>query len=149
MVDKLLEGRKERVINTDGNNRGVVVNSFYSHGVFAEEKHVNLHFLFIKQYSNQQAGFMKNNIATFMQLLRDAGYTQDEIASKIGVSNPTINKFMSGKIVPSIQTLIKIADAFGVTTDAVLGREPAKVAENIKRPWERKKATCENSILMS
>jgi len=90
---------------------------------------------------------MKNNIATFLQKLHEAGFTQQEIADKIAVSVQTVNRFKSGKITPSIQTLCKIADAFGVTTDAVLGREAVTVQENIKRPWQRKKAVCEASSL--
>jgi transcriptional regulator with XRE-family HTH domain len=90
---------------------------------------------------------MKTNIGTFLQKLREAGYTLEEIASKIDVSTQTISKLLSGKMGPSVETLIRIAEAFSVTTDAVLGREPATVQENVKKPWQRMKATCETSSL--
>lgn len=92
---------------------------------------------------------MKTNISTFLQLLHEQGYTQKEIGEKIGISEPTVNKYAKGKKSPSIETLVKIAEAFSVTTDAVLGREPAAVSENVRKPWERKKAACENSVMMA
>ena len=90
---------------------------------------------------------MKNKITTFLQILSNAGYTQQEIADKIGVSVTTINRFMAGKISPSIDTLVNIADAFSVSTDAVLGREPAEITMNVKKQWERKKALCASTTI--
>ena len=92
---------------------------------------------------------MKTTISTFLQLLCEAGYTQEEIAEKIGVSGPTINRYLAGKINPTVETLCKIADAFSVSTDAVLGREPATIIKNVRKPWERKKASCNASTSMN
>lgn len=88
---------------------------------------------------------MKN----FLDELEKAGWTQAEIGEKVGVTATTINRYKLGKIEPSIKVVIKLADAFGVTLDAVMGREPATVQENQKKRWERKKASCKASINMT
>lgn len=76
-----------------------------------------------------------------------AGYTQDEIAVMCEKSNKTISQYYSGKCKPSIDVVIKLADAFGVTTDFVLGRSEGTIAENTKKRWQRKKAACSSSSL--
>ena len=47
--------------------------------------------------------------------------TQQEIADKIGVSRQNIGKWLSGNTTPDIVTLCKIASAYNVSTDYLLG----------------------------
>ena len=47
---------------------------------------------------------------------------QKELAEKLGYSQNTISQWESGKRSMDADTLARIADFFGVTTDAVLGR---------------------------
>lgn len=62
--------------------------------------------------------------------LREAkGIQQKELAIDLGVSQPTISDWESGRKVPSARSTQKLADYFGVTIDYLLGRD-----EEIVRP---------------
>lgn len=54
--------------------------------------------------------------------------TQKAAAEKIGVSRQNISKWISGATTPDVDTLCRIADAYGVTTDYLLGRTKAKTS---------------------
>jgi transcriptional regulator with XRE-family HTH domain len=82
----------------------------------------------------------------FLEELEKVGWTQAEIAERAGVTAATINRYKLGKIEPSIKVVIKLADEFGVSLDAVMGREKAVVQKNSKKRWERKKASCKTAI---
>ena len=51
------------------------------------------------------------------------GLTQSEVASALGVSSVVYSRYENGKRQPSIDTLIQMADIFGVTVDCLLGRQ--------------------------
>lgn len=75
----------------------------------------------------------------FKHLREKKGWTQDEVAEKLGVSRPTIAGYESeekGRI-PREETLHKIADLFGVSLDYLLGRTddptPVNEKDNISR----------------
>lgn len=55
----------------------------------------------------------------FTKLVGDE--TQQEIADRIGVSRQNIGKWLSGNTTPDIETLCKIAAAYNVSTDYLLG----------------------------
>ena len=69
----------------------------------------------------------KNRMET---LLKSKGMTQRELASKLGVSEVTVSRWMTdgtnGRN-PSIQTLQKIAEILETTTDSLLGQEGSNV----------------------
>ena len=52
---------------------------------------------------------MKNNVKIHRAI---TGYTQQDLAEKIGVSRQTINAIESGKYVPSTVLSLKIAQVF-------------------------------------
>lgn len=52
--------------------------------------------------------------------------TQDEFSEIIGVKLTTYQKYERDVISPTYETLIKIADFYGVTTDYLLGRNVEK-----------------------
>lgn len=55
--------------------------------------------------------------------LREAkGIQQKELAIDIGVSQPTVSDWESGRKVPSAKSTQKLADYFGVSVDYLLGR---------------------------
>ena len=58
-------------------------------------------------------------------LRKQKGLTQGEISEILGVKLSTYQKYERDVIYPSYDTLLKIADFYGVTTDYLLGREPA------------------------
>jgi DNA-binding XRE family transcriptional regulator len=48
------------------------------------------------------------------------GYSQVQLAEKIGMKQPNICEFEAGKRKPNIDTLVRLADALGTTADVVL-----------------------------
>ncbi|WP_339389438.1 helix-turn-helix domain-containing protein [Nitrosomonas sp. Nm33] len=57
---------------------------------------------------------------SFRALRLRAGYSQKQLAQKIGMSQPNICELESGKRKPSSDTLLRLAKALGTTTDIVL-----------------------------
>lgn len=48
------------------------------------------------------------------------GYSQEEIAEKIGISRQAYAKWESGKTVPDIEKCILLAEVYGVTIDSLV-----------------------------
>lgn len=61
-------------------------------------------------------------IKRLTELLEENNITQLELAHKIGVTNVTISRYLSGERSPRIEILSKIAEYFSVSTDYLLGR---------------------------
>lgn len=57
------------------------------------------------------------------------GLTQDQLAEKLGVTAQAVSKWENDQSCPDITMLPKLAEIFGVTTDALLGRETEVVHE--------------------
>lgn len=53
---------------------------------------------------------------------KDSKYTQEYVANLINVARSTYTAYEAGTKQPPMETVIKIADLFGVTTDYLLGR---------------------------
>ena len=67
------------------------------------------------------------SIAENIARLRKArGMTQEALAEVIGVASQTISKWETGTTWPDVALLPVIADVFGVTIDALYGREDAQ-----------------------
>lgn len=62
----------------------------------------------------------------FAQILRDLrtqqGWTQPQLAQRLGVSRSTVSMYERGEREPDFAMLRRIADLFGVDTDQLLGR---------------------------
>lgn len=78
----------------------------------------------------------KTNIGEFIAALRkSSGYTQQEVADRLGVSNKTVSSWETGASCPDISMLPAIAELFGVTCDELLrgeripADEPPQIAE--------------------
>lgn len=69
------------------------------------------------------------NIADRIQFLRkQKGYSQEELADKMGVSRQAVSKWESEQSVPDLEKIIVMSELFEVTTDYLLkGIEPASV----------------------
>lgn len=50
-----------------------------------------------------------------------AGLSQEALAAKVGVSRQAVSKWEVGDSVPELDKLVALAQAFGVTTDELLG----------------------------
>jgi len=58
------------------------------------------------------------------ELRKKTGWSQQKLAEKAGLSYNVITKIEQGAAKnPNIQTMIKLADAFGISIDELLGRE--------------------------
>ncbi len=51
------------------------------------------------------------------------GFTQVELAHRLGVSKQSVSNWENNNIQPSIELLERLADLFCVTTDCLLGRD--------------------------
>ena len=66
---------------------------------------------------------------------KELGMTQEKLANQLGVTNQAVSKWELDQSCPDVQLLPQLADLFGVTLDALFGREqPAPVIEQL--PWE-------------
>ena len=53
-----------------------------------------------------------------LQLLRKQnGYSQEQLADKIGIARQTISKCENGQAIPELNGLILLSDLYGVTID--------------------------------
>ncbi len=66
------------------------------------------------------------NIENLKRARENAGLTQTQAAQKIGVSDGTYKNYEQGKREPNGDKIVTIANAFGITTDYLLGRPDAK-----------------------
>lgn len=61
---------------------------------------------------------------------KNAGLTQDELASQLGISRQSITLYEKGARVPDIEVLRKFADFFDVTADYLLGITDNRTSES-------------------
>ena len=54
---------------------------------------------------------------------KQAGYTQEQLAERIGVSRAAIARYEAGEIEPSLKVLLLLAETLSVSTDSLLGRK--------------------------
>ena len=67
---------------------------------------------------------MKQSIGEFLATLRRAhGYTQQEVADRLSVSNRTVSAWERGAAMPDILLLPALAELYGVTADEILAGE--------------------------
>lgn len=58
---------------------------------------------------------------------------QKDVAALLGIDRTTYVKYESGASEPNYETLLKLAEIFGVSTDYILGRDekkPAPISES-------------------
>ena len=56
----------------------------------------------------------------------DKGYTQTQIAERLGISQNTYSQYEIGILNYPVDTVVKLADFYGVSTDYLLGRTSRK-----------------------
>ena len=52
-----------------------------------------------------------------VQLRKDHGLSQNELAERLNISRQTISKWERGMVVPSGDNLISLSDLYGITLD--------------------------------
>ena len=56
-----------------------------------------------------------------LQLLRKQnGYSQEQLADKLGIARQTISKWENGQAMPEINGLILLSDLYGITIDRIV-----------------------------
>lgn len=70
------------------------------------------------------------------QLRESTKTSQHQLAMVLGVSQSTVGMWESGKNLPSVTTLMELADYFGCSTDYLLGRVSHPTYEIRKAPPE-------------
>ena len=75
---------------------------------------------------------MENNLDKLIsknikQEIENSGKTKTEIARALGVSNPTVSQYLSGRIQPSLSTLSKLCSFLNCSADEILN---VKIDEN-------------------
>lgn len=63
---------------------------------------------------------LRKNICAYRKLLN---ITQEELSYKLGGSKNLVSNYENGISTPDILALIKLADIFDITLDALVGRE--------------------------
>lgn len=56
------------------------------------------------------------------RLMEERGLSQADLAKFMGVHQGQVSNWMSGRNMPNLETLVKMADFFGVSTDYLVGR---------------------------
>lgn len=67
------------------------------------------------------------------QLRTSKKILQKDVAALLGIDRTTYAKYESGASEPNYETLLKLAEIFGVSTDYILGRDekkPAPISES-------------------
>lgn len=62
-----------------------------------------------------------------LQLRKAKGFTQEDLAEKLGVSRQSVSKWESGQSVPELEKLVALSGIFEVTTDYLL--KPSELDE--------------------
>lgn len=74
-------------------------------------------------------GFSRDLMASNLRALRAyRGVSQDAAAEGIGISSSMLQFYEAGKSIPSYETAWKIADYYGVSIDAIGGRNGGVIA---------------------
>jgi len=52
-----------------------------------------------------------------LSLRKERGWSQQQLAKKIGTSGPIVGRYERGEMTPSVEVAKKLADTFGITLD--------------------------------
>lgn len=74
-----------------------------------------------------------NNMNQIRSLRKEKNITMKRLGEIIGVSESAVSQYENGKRQPDNETLIKIANCFGVTVDYILGRNNDYSSSNVVR----------------
>jgi len=67
----------------------------------------------------------------FRTIRERRGLTQVALGQRAGIAPASISHFETGQRVPSLESLVKLADALGVSVDELLGRVPEDASPQV------------------
>lgn len=71
---------------------------------------------------------------TIQQLRKSVGFSQEQLAEKLGVSRQAVSKWESGVSTPDIEKIVLMSELFAVSTDYIIkGDEMAKANEAVQQ----------------
>lgn len=71
-------------------------------------------------------------VKRLVELMENADMTQIELAEKIGTTNVTISRYISGERCPRIEIIAQIAKVFNVSVDYLLGLPTGKTNQYVE-----------------
>ena len=71
----------------------------------------------------------KNLAENVRRLLRDRGWSQAKLAFLAGEGEMQISRIVRGKLMPNVATVARIAEAFDVSIDRLVGQPPERSLE--------------------
>jgi transcriptional regulator with XRE-family HTH domain len=87
--------------------------------------------------SEREEKKMKTFGQRFAELRKAKGYTQEQVAEKLGLSTQAISKWETDNSYPDISLLLSIAELLGTTVDELLGREKKPEVLSIEKPSKK------------
>ena len=75
------------------------------------------------------------------ELRRARGFSQEELADRLGVSRQAVSKWENGQGKPELDNVVRLAEIYGVTTDYLLAGKAAPPAPGeTAPPWRADRA---------
>lgn len=71
---------------------------------------------------------LRQSLARFREL---RGLSQAKLGKKAGFAAASISHFETGQRIPSLESIVKLADALEVSVDALIGRVPAETGTQV------------------
>lgn len=72
-----------------------------------------------------------------INLRKKNGWSQEELAEKLGVSRQSISKYESAQSIPDLDKILKLSEIFGVTTDYLIKDELEEEEYTSSHPQEK------------
>lgn len=94
--------------------------------------------LILKNESTSQGGIIMKIGDKIMSLRKERGYSQEELASLIGVSRQSVSKWELNDSVPDLDKIVRISELFDISTDEL-------IRDNIKITAEQNGLTMNDS----
>ena len=89
----------------------------------------------------------RTSIGEFIAALRKArGYTQQDVADALGVSNKTVSSWETGASLPDISMIPSIAELYGVTCDEILRAERIAIPEPLHITNDKRNKSLKNLL---
>jgi transcriptional regulator with XRE-family HTH domain len=82
--------------------------------------------------SSQNKPSVSESFSANLKVLRELRkLTQSELGNRAGMGGASVSHFETGQRTPSLDSLVKLADALDVTVDTLLGRAPVEAGAQL------------------